>query len=54
MPADDNAAVELYDLQTDIEQKHNLAAKHPKRVAKLQVLLRKIQEQGHSAPRLAK
>jgi arylsulfatase A len=45
---------ELYNLKTDIGQKHNLAAEHPERVTGLQALLKKIREQGHSAPRLAK
>ncbi|MFU8848465.1 MAG: sulfatase family protein [Opitutales bacterium] len=54
MPADDDAPVELYDLENDIAQKHNLAAKHPERVSALQALLKQIREQGYSAPRLAK
>lgn len=54
MPADDGAPVELYDLDTDIGQRNNLSARHPERVTQLQALLRKIIEQGHSAPRLAK
>ena len=53
-PPDDKAAVELYDLSIDLAQKKNLAAEHPDRVARLQALLKKIREQGHSAPRLAK
>ncbi len=53
-PPDDNAAVELYDLQNDLRQETNLAGKHPDRVAQLQALLKKIREQGHSAPRLAR
>jgi arylsulfatase A len=51
---DDKGPVELYNLKTDIAQKHNLAAQHPERVAELQALLEKIRGQGHSAPRLAK
>ncbi|MCU0749142.1 MAG: arylsulfatase [Akkermansiaceae bacterium] len=54
MPADDKSPVELYDLENDIGQKHNLAAQHPERVTELQALLKKIRTQGHSAPRLAK
>jgi len=46
--------VELYNLKTDLAQKHNVAAAHPERVAELKALLKKIREQGHSAPRLAK
>jgi len=49
---DDKAPAELYNLREDIGQKNNLAAKHPERVAALQALLKKIREQGHSAPRL--
>ena len=52
MPADDKSPVELYDLENDLGQRHNLAAMHPERVAELQALLKKIREQGHSAPRL--
>ena len=51
---DTGAAVELYHLKIDIAQKHNVAAEHPERVAGLQALLKKIREQGYSAPRLAK
>jgi len=51
-PADDQGPVELYNLRTDLGQRHNVAAKHPERVAELQTLLKKIRDQGHSAPRL--
>jgi arylsulfatase A len=51
---DGKAGVELYNLKTDLAQKHNVAAEHPERVAELKALLKKIREQGHSAPRLAK
>ena len=51
---DGKAGVELYNLKTDLAQKHNVAAEHPERVTELQALLKKIREQGHSAPRLAK
>jgi arylsulfatase A len=44
--------VELYDLKVDLAQKNNVATAHPEKVAELQALLRKIREQGHSAPRL--
>jgi arylsulfatase A len=53
-PADDKQPVELYDLSKDLGQKHNLAAEFPERVTQMQSLLKKIREQGHSAPRLAK
>lgn len=48
----DDQSVELYQFKDDITQRHNLAAKHPERVKKMQALLKKIREQGHSAPRL--
>ncbi|MEZ6131551.1 MAG: arylsulfatase [Planctomycetaceae bacterium] len=51
-PADDDNAVELYDLSKDKGQRTNLAAQHPDRVQELQSLLKKIREQGYSAPRL--
>jgi arylsulfatase A len=51
-PPDDGQPVELYHLKDDIGQRHNLAAERPEKVAELQALLRKIREQGHSAPRL--
>ena len=52
VPADDDQAVELYNLKDDITQRHNLAADHRELVAELQSLLKKIRSQGHSAPRL--
>jgi len=51
--ASGNSPVELYNLKSDLPQKHNVAAEHPERVAELQGLLKKIRDQGHSAPRLA-
>jgi arylsulfatase A len=51
-PADDGGAAELYDLKTDLPQKHDLAAAHPEKVAELRALLRDIRDRGHSAPRL--
>ena len=53
-PADDANPVELYNLREDIGQRKNLASQQPKRVAELQALLKRIREQGHSAPRLAR
>lgn len=50
----DKSPVELYNLTSDLAQKHNLAAKYPEKVAELKALLKKIREQGHSAPRLEK
>jgi arylsulfatase A len=51
---EDKTPVKLYNLRTDLAQQHNLAAEHPEIVTKMQALLAKIREQGHSAPRLAK
>ena len=53
-PADDGGPVELYDLSTDKGQRNNVASGHPAIVKKLQALLKKIREQGHSAPGLEK
>jgi arylsulfatase A len=49
-PPEDGLPVELYNLRLDIEQRNNLAAQHPEKVAQLQALLAQIREQGHSAP----
>ncbi|MFT5123655.1 MAG: arylsulfatase A [Kiritimatiellia bacterium] len=46
------APVELFNLKDDIGQRKNVAAQHPEKVGELQTLLKKIREQGHSAPRL--
>jgi arylsulfatase A len=51
-PPDDDQPVELYNLKEDVGQRHNLAAQQPQKIAELQVLLKKLREQGHSAPRL--
>jgi len=53
-PPEDKLPVELYDFEKDPSQKTNLAAEHPEIVQKLQELLAKIREDGHSAPRLEK
>jgi len=52
-PSDDEHPVELYHLKEDLQQRYNLAAKYPERVQAMQVLLKKLREQGFSAPRLA-
>jgi arylsulfatase A len=52
-PPDKDGAVELYHLKADPGQRNNVAAEHPDRVKELQALLKKIREQGHSAPRLS-
>lgn len=51
-PADDEQPVELYNLKEDIQQRNNLAAGNPEKVAAMQALLKKLREQGYSAPRL--
>ena len=53
-PADDGGDVELYNLKEDIGQKKNLAADQPQKVKELKALLKKLQEQGYSSPRLSK
>ncbi|VGO18554.1 sulfatase-like hydrolase/transferase [Pontiella sulfatireligans] len=45
---------ELYNLKTDPGQRHNVSAEHPEKVKTLTALLKKIREQGFSAPRLMK
>jgi arylsulfatase A len=44
--------VGLFNLRNDPGQRNNLAKEHPEKVAELQALLKTIQEQGRSAPRL--
>ncbi|MCP5531753.1 MAG: arylsulfatase [Akkermansiaceae bacterium] len=51
-PPDDGSSVELYDMEEDPGQRHNLATEHPERVAEMQALLNEIRTRGHSAPRL--
>ena len=53
-PEDDKKPVELYNLAKDIEQRNNLAVQHSDRVEQLSALLKKIRDQGVSAPRLTK
>jgi arylsulfatase A len=53
VPVDDGQKVGLYNLREDLGQRHNLAEKHPDKVAALQAMLKKIRDQGHSAPRLS-
>lgn len=43
---------ELYDLNNDLQEKHNVFAQHPELVKEMRALLHKYQEQGHSAERL--
>lgn len=47
-PEDDNLPVELYQLNKDIGQKTNLAAKHPEKVQAMLELLQKIRKAGRS------
>jgi arylsulfatase A len=47
---DDDQPVELYDLETDVGQRHNVAAEHPAKVARLQALLARTRQQPRSAP----
>jgi arylsulfatase A len=49
-PADDQQAVELYNLKRDIGQRQNVAAEYPEMVRKLQGLLQQIRAAGFSAP----
>lgn len=51
--ADNKAPVELYRLGDDIGQGSDVASENPDKVTEMQALLKKIREQGHSAPRLA-
>lgn len=51
-PVEDEQAVQLFNLKEDLGQRRNLASDHPELVERLKDLLRKIQDQGHSAPRL--
>ncbi|MEM0898007.1 MAG: arylsulfatase [Verrucomicrobiota bacterium] len=51
-PADNDASFELFHLGNDPGQRNDVAADHPDRVESMQALLKKIREQGFSAPRL--
>ncbi|GHC58639.1 sulfatase family protein [Roseibacillus persicicus] len=51
---EDDQKVALYNLKEDIAQRHNLAAKNPEKVAEMKAEMKKIREQGYSAPRLKK
>ena len=41
---------QLYDLQTDLGEKHNIAAEHPDVVKEMAALLQKIREDGRTRP----
>ncbi|WP_205619028.1 sulfatase family protein [Rubritalea marina] len=51
-PKDDEQAIELYNLKKDLSQMQNIASEHPEKVEQLQKRLKRIREQGFSAPRL--
>jgi arylsulfatase A len=48
----DPAKAQLFDLEKDPGQRHNVIAAHPDTAAELRALLARIRSQGHSAPRL--
>jgi arylsulfatase A len=52
-PQSQRQPAELYDLKTDVGQRHNVAAEYPEMVATLKALLEKIREDGYSAPRIS-
>jgi len=54
VPAYSGQAVGLYNLREDLGQRNNLADKQADKVKELQTLLKKIRDQGYSAPRLVK
>jgi arylsulfatase A len=51
-PPDDDQPVELYDLEHDVGQRHNLAAARPEKVAELRVLLQQSRESPRTSPRV--
>jgi arylsulfatase A len=53
-PEQESGKPKLFNLKEDIGQRNDIAAKHPEKVKEMQALLKKIREQGYSAPRLAK
>ncbi len=53
-PQTESKEPKLFNLVEDIGQRDDVAAKHPEKVKAMRALLKKIREQGHSAPRLAK
>lgn len=52
-PVDDDLPIELYHLKDDIGQRYNLATQHPQRAESMQLLLKRMRDQGYSAPRLS-
>ncbi|MDB4259858.1 arylsulfatase [Akkermansiaceae bacterium] len=53
-PSEERKTPKLFNLKEDIGQRNDLAPNMPDKVKELQSLLKKIREQGYSAPRLAK
>ena len=53
-PLPESKEPKLYNLKEDIGQRKDLASKHPEKVEAMRASLKKIREQGYSAPRLAK
>ena len=52
-PEEERKEAKLFNFKNDPGQRKDLAAEHPEKVKELQALLKKIREQGYSAPRLA-
>ena len=53
-PAEESKEPKLFNFKNDPGQRKDLAAEHPEKVKELQALLKKIRDQGFSAPRLAR
>ncbi len=51
---DDNVKGQLFNMKNDSGQRKNLIEKHSEKVTELKKLLKKIQQQGYSSPRLIK
>ena len=49
---DDSETGQLYHIKNDKGQRTNVISEHPEKAAQLKALLKRIREQGHSAPRL--
>ena len=49
-PENDKLPHELYNLAEDLGQRNNLANQNPERVEKMKAMLKKIQDDGYSAP----
>jgi arylsulfatase A len=52
--SDEDDRGQLFHIENDIGQRHNLIEQNPEKAAELAVLLQQIREQGYSAPRLSK